>query len=360
MDKRNDNSRTVKAPYFSIILPAYNVPEKYLRECMESLSNQTYSDYEIIFVDDGSTDRTGMICESFSKEYPHINVRCIHQMNGGQISARMNGFDHSNGDYLLFFDSDDTIQPNTLERIKNTFERYNCDIVMFNAVRDYGERKELFWDHYRNKETLFSEKDYSVFLKTAVSSDRLNNVWLKSFKRSIIETSERYDDKTKVRLGEDFLMQLPWFDKAKSVVYIPENLYSYRFNSNSIMVSSEKKFDEYAFENALTIFNEQTKYANKWGIADASKYSNRKFFAVVSTCLKQIRFCKKSSNINLQLYLKNISSDSTFRKEYTEFEGKYCPSQFGRILIVLTYYKLYYLVILLARIKPSIHGRCIK
>ena len=98
-------------------------------------------------------------------------------------------------------------------------------------------------------------------MDTAVSSDRLNNVWLKSFKRCLIHESERYDNLSRLRLGEDFLMQLPWFGEAQSVAYIPENLYIYRYNIRSIMITSGGSFNKDAFNNALTIYTAQTKYA---------------------------------------------------------------------------------------------------
>lgn len=360
MDKGKNLLDIVRKPYFSIILPAYNVPEEYLRECMASIAAQTYKDYEVIFVDDGSRDHTAEICENFVVEYPSIDVRCLRQSNAGQIAARMNGFDHSNGEHILFFDSDDTIATNTLERIKYAFDKYDCDIVMFNAIRDYGEYQELFWEHYYPEETLLSGEKYKQFLDTAVSSDRLNNVWLKSFKRCLIHESERYDNLSRLRLGEDFLMQLPWFGEAQSVAYIPENLYIYRYNIRSIMITSGGSFNKDAFSNALTIYTEQTKYATMWRIDKAKDYTNSKFFAMVSTCLKQIRHKTSAPDINIKDYIRNISDNEIFRKEYKNFDGNKCPSQIGRILITLTYYRLYSIVELLALFNPSIHGKRIK
>lgn len=360
MDKRKNLLTTIHRPYFSVILPAYNVPETFLRECMAAMAVQTFNDFEMIFVDDGSNDRTADICEGFDDEYPDINVKCVRQVNSGQIAARMNGFDHSCGEHILFFDSDDTVKPNALERIKSAFDRYGCDIVMFNAIRDYGDHQELFWNHLFKKETLLSGDDYKHFLEIAISGDRLNNVWLKCFKRDIIQGSERYDKMSRLRLGEDFLMQLPWFGRANSVTYLPENLYIYRYNTLSIMNNTLGVFNRFAFENAITIYTEQTKYATIWGIKNAEIYTNRKFFAMVSSCLKQIRNKKSVPDINLIEYLKGISNNDVFRKEYKNFEGGFCPSQIGRILIVLTYFRLYPLVILCAVCNPLIHGNRIK
>ena len=100
---------------FSIILPIYNV-EKYLPKCVESILSQTFTDYEIILVDDGSTDNSPAICDKFAKE--HSNIKVIHKVNGGQSEARNLGADTANGEYIIFIDSDDFIIKNDfLEKI---------------------------------------------------------------------------------------------------------------------------------------------------------------------------------------------------------------------------------------------------
>ena len=90
----------------SVIVPAYNV-ERFLPRCIESLLKQSYSNLEIIIVDDGSTDKTGDIAEGYAEKYDHI--RCIHKENGGLSDARNMGLKYSKGEYVVFFDSDDWV-----------------------------------------------------------------------------------------------------------------------------------------------------------------------------------------------------------------------------------------------------------
>ena len=96
----------------SIIVPVYNV-EEYLRECVDSILNQTYSDVEVILVDDGSTDQSGNICDEYAKMDSRIKV--IHKKNGGVSAARNTGIGEASGEYLMFVDSDDAIHPELVE-----------------------------------------------------------------------------------------------------------------------------------------------------------------------------------------------------------------------------------------------------
>lgn len=118
-------------PMFSIIIPVYKV-EKYLTKCFESVKNQTYTDFEVILIDDGSPDNCPAICDSFVE----IDSRCkvIHQLNQGLSGARNTGLKAATGRYVYFLDSDDTIESNLLENVVQMFETYEVDIVGFDAV----------------------------------------------------------------------------------------------------------------------------------------------------------------------------------------------------------------------------------
>lgn len=131
-------------PAISIIIPVYNT-EKYLKECLDSVIAQTFSDWELIIVDDGSTDGSPQICEEYASRDERINV--IHKANGGFSSARNAGLDASKGDYLFFIDSDDIIRPNTLDHLfKNAIDN-NCLIssacYIYSSVPTFPTQKNL-------------------------------------------------------------------------------------------------------------------------------------------------------------------------------------------------------------------------
>ena len=106
-------------PLISIVIPVYNV-EQYLGECVDSVIAQTYREWEIILIDDGSTDSSGSICDGYAKK--DDRVRVVHQTNGGVSSARNAGIEAANGEYLMFVDSDDTIIPETLALMVSTHQ----------------------------------------------------------------------------------------------------------------------------------------------------------------------------------------------------------------------------------------------
>ena len=110
----------------SVIVPVYNV-EPYLIECLESIINQTYRDLEIILIDDGSTDKSGDICEEYAKKDDRIIV--IHQSNQGSASAKNAGLRKASGEYLAFVDSDDFLQEDAYEFMVRQLEEYHADII---------------------------------------------------------------------------------------------------------------------------------------------------------------------------------------------------------------------------------------
>ena len=106
----------------SVIVPVYKV-EKYLEKCIESIIKQTYTNLQIILVDDGSPDNCGKICDEYAKKDSRIEV--IHKINGGLSDARNVGINRANGRYIGFVDSDDYVEPDYLEQLLNNFKKYN-------------------------------------------------------------------------------------------------------------------------------------------------------------------------------------------------------------------------------------------
>lgn len=175
----------------SFIVPIYNV-EPYLRKCVDSLLNQDYDDYEIILVDDGSTDNSGAICDDYANKHQTSNtkhqtcpIRVIHRKNGGLSAARNSGIEIANGDYLMFVDSDDYIEPNVLGGLIAQVERDHLDVLRYRLqyvrVKNEGvkelksEREYEIYNPYKSNP--FKGNDYSeiptdgvTFLNTRMST----------------------------------------------------------------------------------------------------------------------------------------------------------------------------------------------
>lgn len=125
----------------SVIVPVYNT-EKYLNHCIDSILNQTYSDLELILVDDGSADGCPAICDMYAGQDPRVRV--IHKENGGVCSARNAGLDAARGDYIAFVDSDDYIDPAMYEKMMAQALEYDCDVVMCDCVKEYPGEAKLY------------------------------------------------------------------------------------------------------------------------------------------------------------------------------------------------------------------------
>lgn len=129
-------------PLISIILPVYNI-EQYMERCMNSLFRQTYENCEMILIDDGSTDNSGMICDRLANE--HMNVRVFHKKNGGLSDARNFGIKRASGDYITCVDPDDFVDEDYVEYLYCLIQKYNADmsICQHRVYYDNGSIKEL-------------------------------------------------------------------------------------------------------------------------------------------------------------------------------------------------------------------------
>ena len=124
-------------PFVSIIIPVYNA-QKNLGRCVESVLNQTYKDFELLLLDDGSTDNSGKICNKYAEE--DIRVRVIHKENSGVSDTRNQGIAMAKGEYLQFIDSDDWITQDATARFVRMAQEYPCDMVIADFYRVIGER----------------------------------------------------------------------------------------------------------------------------------------------------------------------------------------------------------------------------
>ena len=216
-------------PYkYSILIPVYNV-EKYLRECIDSVLNQTYQNFEIIIIDDGSTDSSGDICDAYAKRDARVKV--YHQNNQGLIMARRNAIAHATGDIYLFLDSDDYWDSDLLQIIDSVFSRFSCDMVIFNYKRvtknAITKQNAIFGDMQ-----IFDNNNKHILFEEIITSSSLNNLWLKAVRSAIVDSDNDYSGQ-KIKHAEDLLQSLPLIYRAK-IVYIDRALYNYRMNPESI------------------------------------------------------------------------------------------------------------------------------
>ena len=218
---------------FSIIVPVYNA-ENFLDECILSILGQSYENWELILVNDDSTDRSFEICNKYAALDSRIKV--ISQKNSGPLIARVNGIKYSIGDYIGFLDSDDFIDSNMLEEISNIASYYMPDMILFNMKRVNANGKLLSINKhiYSTKDNLMAI-DRNKLLRDFLSTNSLNNVCSKIIKRDIVfKDNTNYDQFYKLIQSEDKLLSLPWIYYSKSILYIDKPYYNYRLNPKGI------------------------------------------------------------------------------------------------------------------------------
>lgn len=212
------------SPKVSIIIPVYNV-EKYLERCINSVSNQSYTDIEIILVDDGSTDNSGMICELHAKKDSRIKV--IHKKNGGLSDARNAGVAIASGQWISFIDSDDWIEEYFLENLVKEAEKNQCEIVGCSYRKVFEDSEYYSVDNRYNLRIYENDEIMSNLIDNKIQQV----VWNKLYKRSLLEGI--FFEKGKYHEDEFWSYQV--LAKVSRYVEIDYVGYNYLQRANSIM-----------------------------------------------------------------------------------------------------------------------------
>ncbi len=221
---------------FSIIVPVYNV-EAYLDDCIGSVLKQTYDDLEIILVDDGSTDASGMICDRYAADHP-ARVKVIHRSNSGALLSRLTALEIITGDAVVFLDSDDELRADTLSVLRETFESGNCDLVLYNASSEKDRTKKIYDFPFKDNSSFEGEEKDKLYELLLVKG-KLNNIWLKAMKRDIALSLCSLSYVGRLTHGEDLLMSALAVMEAKRVVYKERDLYFYRSRNGSIVHTTD-------------------------------------------------------------------------------------------------------------------------
>lgn len=244
----------------SVIVPVYNA-EPYLEECLKSLDGQTLNSFEVVLVDDGSSDKSPEICDRFAQL--HKNAKVIHQKNQGVYLARQTGLRavSDSSTYVLFLDADDCLRRDALDIIVKCLEETEADILTFNYSRSTSENYQqgcLKIDGF--KPGFYRGEAYQEVYRIACTG-QFNNLWSKVFSTRLLQEQLIDDGFSPIKHGEDLLQLLPLIDKAKSLICIDEVLYFYRLNS----LSESAIFRETQLSDLDYLFRHLSIYAKKWG-----------------------------------------------------------------------------------------------
>lgn len=252
-------------PKVSIIVPVYKVPEKYIRQCVDSLTNQTYKDIEIILVDDGCPDGGGNMCDAIALE--DSRIRTIHKTNGGLVSARNAGYREAKGEWFFFMDSDDWVDTDMLEKIFKQLDSCpNVDVAFWKIVDEingkpvYGKWSLPIKDYTR----VFEEDECKeLAVKTLSYKYGVASPVIRMVRRSFAkEYCVEHDDRTKQGM-EGLIFAMRSFYYAKKVLLVNEYFYHYRYNMTSISKTVSESNVKCITDCFMVVLEDIEKFTNK-------------------------------------------------------------------------------------------------
>ncbi len=310
---------------FSILVPVYNT-EKYLKECVDSLINQTYQgDYEIILVDDGSTDSSGKICDDYLSVYPK-KIKVIHKSNEGPFLTRYTGFKNAIGEYCLFIDSDDFWEPDLLETLSICIDNNEgVDIVTF-LYNYYKDDKKITGSKCPLKPDYLYYEDKSDIYESLISNNYFVSLCTKAVKTDILKKDttdyQKYKDK---RWGEDLFMSLYCLTQADKIVCLDKSLYNYRIINNGLTRSFS--LNSLNNKNTLFVYERYREYLPLWNMDDnehIDKLNARFFNEVIYTfCEFYINATSQNEKRVLMEYdWDAMLPEDMIKSEYNRFEKK--------------------------------------
>ncbi len=301
-------------PQISIIIPVYNA-EEYISECVESVLNQKYKDYEVILVNDGSTDKSGLICKSFAENDGRLHY--IEQQNTGVCGARNAGLDAASGLLVFFMDADDWLEPESLDILNNEYQRTNSDLIVAD-MRFVGDLKTRDL-HVFDKDFTTNDKDwidkyemacigygYNPNPGTKHNITGLGSMGNKLYKRDIIEKNKLRFDPYTLGIYEDNLFVLHYLVNCQSVTYVSKIVYNYR----EVGDSNSRGFKSKTLDINRRIFTRIQDFIDTYKSEEKDEY-NKAFYIYVIRRLEgslSVYFFAKGNTDSYSKRLKELRS----------------------------------------------------
>ncbi len=244
---------------FTVVVPVYN-GERYLGECLESVEAQGFGDFEVVVVDDGSTDGSGRLADEYCSR--HESWRALHGQNEGLLLARRRGLLHCQGEYVVFLDADDKLRADALQVLADAIRRTGADLVSFR----YSRRADLSLadDAPVLAEGLY-EGDRYFEVRNAVLHARMNSMWGKALRRSCVDIDADYREFARLMMAEDLFQLLPIVDGASSLARLGDILLYYRPNENSSTAAYRPSY----LDDSARVAERVVAYGERWGMGKA-------------------------------------------------------------------------------------------
>lgn len=254
----------------TVVVPIYKT-EKYLDKCISSIANQTYSNLEILLIDDGSPDNCPQICDAWAKKDQRIRV--IHKQNEGLGLARNTGIDNASGEYICFFDSDDFVAPDTIEKSFCKLESTQAEVAVFGfSAVDISEKILSTFAPDASKELYRNDEVRDEFLPDLIAPDPKGDIQrrfymsacMMMFSRKLIDRCKWRFVSERVIISEDVYSLLELFGYVNSVVILPEALYYYRANQ----LSTSRKYQPDRYQKIKHFYCESVLLCERHGYSE--------------------------------------------------------------------------------------------
>lgn len=299
----NDNVKV------SIIVPVYNV-EKYVVQCIESLQQQTYSNIEIVLVDDGSTDRCPEICDAYSKEDERIVV--IHKQNGGLVNAWIDGTRASTGEYLCFVDSDDWVEKDMIAEFVAVSNPDCEEIICSDLWLEFESRCEERKNQLKSGE--YSEDVLTDIWEKGILGNEQRLIMFsrctKLISRRLIENNIQFCEKS-IRMGEDLNIILPALLDCKRLVVLDKKFYHYRQNEDSII----HVYDPNMYRDIRNLYKAMKHILEQKQIRNAHELASKEYIMLLFLVVKN----ELKGNTECVRHIKEICKDADNRKILTTY-----------------------------------------
>lgn len=344
---------SVILPLFSIVIPVYNVNPAFLDQCINSILTQSFSDFEIILVDDGSTDSSGQLCDEFAAKDNRIRV--IHKQNGGVSSARNEGISAAKGEWLLFCDADDTLQADCLQSVFKIIENGNNDIYKFQHSILNRDGTILKIQTEKSSRVVSNNEYLRLLLRHKI----IGSCWGYVFKIKRIKDI-RFN--TSLTIGEDVLFVLnTLLDSSCSVFVSPLAIYNYRDNPESV----SKDWHEIGLKIGIVNMLVKKLFEHYSALGDYLKEYNT--FVIQNTTYVYL-WKKRTPDLETQQFLKGCYKENYIVEEVECLMNRYIGylrtnRHLGNFYLSLYFYKIRMATCFVRRWRSLLnitkhHGKC--
>lgn len=337
-------------PVFSVVVPVYGV-EEYLDRCVESILSQTFNDFELVLVDDGSPDNCPAMCDRYAEKDSRVKV--IHKVNGGLCSARNAGLAIAAGEYIVPVDSDDWIDRDALQLLwDKAVRQHHPDAIIFNALKVFDDHNEeipyAYKAGYYSREKMLSDiLPYMIWDRRQGFCKGLFNPapWNKVYKREILLEHHCFDER--IRMGEDNAYVFEALYYSKSLVMLDDYLYFY-YQGNSESISTA--YDANRFRNNKILID----YLQK-RLGGLEPWLDEELNAFKAYWLFMAIFHEARSGHNFVQGCKHIKHEISLNKSTCDIDSLLLPRS-ARAFLALINSKCYPLVLLAAKLGVALKG----